>query len=59
MANGGILWDMNSSIATILANQANMLVTEVHLDEDITVLGIVNGHFELPLEEKTNVKHGN
>jgi hypothetical protein len=28
-----------------------------HLDEDITVLGIVHGRFELPLEEKTNVKH--
>lgn len=30
-----------------------------HLDEDMTVLGIVNGHFELPLEEKTNDKHEN
>jgi len=30
-----------------------------HLDEDITVLGIVNGHFELPLEEKTDVKQEN
>ncbi len=27
-----------------------------HLDEDITVLGIVNGCFELPLEEKTDAK---
>jgi len=26
------------------------------LDEDITVLGIVNGCFELPLEEKTDGK---
>ncbi|MDH3504546.1 MAG: DUF2442 domain-containing protein [Nitrospirota bacterium] len=30
-----------------------------NLDEDITVLGIVNGRFELPLEEKTNIKHEN
>ena len=27
-----------------------------HLDEDITVLGIVNGRFELPLEEKADGK---
>ncbi len=26
------------------------------IDEDITVLGIVNGCFELPLEEKTDAK---
>ena len=30
-----------------------------NLDEDITVHGIVNGRFELPLEEKTDVKHEN
>lgn len=30
-----------------------------NLDEDITVLGIVNGRFELPLEEKTVLKHEN
>ena len=29
------------------------------LDEDITVLGIVNGRFELPLEKKTDIKHEN
>lgn len=29
------------------------------LDEDITVLGIVNGRFELPLEEKAVLKHEN
>ena len=27
-----------------------------HVDEDITVLGIVNGCFELPLEEKADGK---
>jgi hypothetical protein len=27
-----------------------------HLDEDITVLGIVNGRFELPLEETADGK---
>ncbi len=27
-----------------------------NLDEDITVLGIVNGRFELPLEEKTEAE---
>jgi hypothetical protein len=30
-----------------------------NLDEDITVLGIVNGRFELPLEEKTGAEQKN
>jgi hypothetical protein len=30
-----------------------------NIDEDITVLGIVNGRFELPLEEKTDIEHEN
>ena len=30
-----------------------------NLDEDITVLGIVNGRFELPLEKKADIKHEN
>lgn len=30
-----------------------------NLDEDITVLGIVHGRFELPLEEKTEAEQKN